>query len=85
MNENQRDYVRETLAQELDLRTPTASVSPAVNRILVQEFIEENEERVTEVVQEATTSEGELSPFVLTKRLLSSLEDHCRNRLRPEG
>lgn len=85
MNEDQREYVRETLAQELDLRTPGASVTAAVNRILVQEFIEENEERVSDVVQEATTSEGKLSPFMLTKRLLSELEAHCRERLGREG
>ena len=84
MNSTEREYVVETLAQELDLRTPTASMTPAVNRILVAEFIEENEETVTEVVKEARDGEGGLHPFFLTEKLLDKLETFVRTRLRPE-
>lgn len=79
-----RAYVIETLAQELDLRTPTASVSPGVNRGTIAEYLEENEGLVEDALSEARTSSGELSPFIITKRLLPGLIVHARTRIRRE-
>mgnify|MGYP006331164051 CR=1 FL=1 len=83
MNAIEHDFVVETLAQELDVRTPCRESSPALNRSLVREFLETHPRLVSDAVTKATMDTGELSPFVLTKHLLPSLETHAQTRLLP--
>ena len=83
MTEDERDYVVETLAQEIDLRTPTVNVTRQVNRLLAREFVEENVEHVEAVVARARGANGDLSPWIVTDALLDALEVHCRDRVRP--
>lgn len=83
MNENELSYLIETLAQELDVRTPSKSSSHELNRCLVREFIDLHPQQVADAVAKATMSNGKLTPFVLTQQLISKLESHARMRVLP--
>lgn len=83
MTETERDYVAETLAQEIDLRTPTANVTREVNRLLAREFIQVNSELVEAVVVRARGADSDLSPWIIGRELLEAFVEHCRARIRP--
>jgi len=83
MNATEMTYVIETLAQELDVRTPNRASSHELNRSLVREFIDTYPERVSDAIREATMGDGTVSPFVITKHLVGPLETHARLRVLP--